>query len=46
MLILYASIVLCQEAVRLSAAQSKVVKEAKQASFRQFINKKAQGDSL
>jgi hypothetical protein len=35
-----------QEAVKLSATQSKVVKKAKQASFRQFINKEAQGDSL
>jgi hypothetical protein len=35
-----------QEAVKLSATQSKVVKEAKQASFRQFINKEAQRDGL
>jgi hypothetical protein len=35
-----------QEAVRLSAARSKAVKEAKQASFRQFIDEEAQGDGL
>jgi hypothetical protein len=35
-----------QEAVRLSAVRSRVVKEAKQASFRQFINKEAQRDGL
>ena len=35
-----------QEAVRLSATRSKVVKEAKQASFRQFIDEEAQEDGL
>jgi hypothetical protein len=35
-----------QKAIKLSAVYNKVVKEAKQASFRQFINKKAQKKGL
>jgi hypothetical protein len=35
-----------QEAVRLSAIQSRLIGEAKQASFRQFIDEEAQGDGL
>ncbi len=35
-----------QEAVRLSAIRSRLIGEAKQASFRQFIDEEAQGEGL
>ncbi len=35
-----------QESVRLSAIRAKAIREAKQASFRQFIDEEAQGDGL
>ena len=35
-----------QEAVRLSTLRSRLIREAKQASFRQFINNEAQRDGL
>jgi hypothetical protein len=35
-----------QEAVKLSMIRSQVIKESKQASFRQFIDEEAQGDGL
>ncbi len=35
-----------QESVRLSAIRAKAIGEAKQASFRQFIDEEAQGDGL
>ena len=35
-----------QESVRLSVIRAKAIREAKQASFRQFIDEEAQGDGL
>ena len=35
-----------QEAIRLREARGRVIREAKQASFRQFIEEEAQGDNI